>query len=247
MTRLIFWDVDTLHDFMKREGKLYVAGAEELIPVVRALTDFAHDHHIPIVASADNHDASDAEISDQPDWKTTFPPHCMRGTPGQLKIAETALRDPLVIEPEPQDPGALAHRILSHRGDFMLHKHTVDVFSNANTVTLLRALEPEAVVLYGVATDFCDRHTVEGLLRHSPRSRLYLVSDAIRAIYPEEGDRLVSDWRARGVQTVESSEVIQGGALDSVIHGTAGASAQPILRHNGSMVKRRLARRPNQP
>jgi hypothetical protein len=123
----------------------------------------------------------------------------------------------------------------------------VDVFSNANTATLLRTLEPEAVVLYGVATDFCDRYTVEGLLRHSPRSRLYLVTDAIRAIYPEEGDRLVSDWRARGVQTVESSAVTQGGVLDSVIHGTAGGSSRPILRENGSMVKRRLARRPNQP
>ncbi len=215
MTRLIFWDVDTLHDFMKAEGRLYVSGAEEIIPAVGALTDFAHARHIPIVASADNHDPSDAEISDAPDWKVTFPPHCMRGTPGQLKLAETELRDPLVIEPEPQDPGALAHRILSHRGDFMLHKHTVDIFSNANTVTLLRTLEPQAIVLYGVATDFCDRHTVEGLLRHAPRAAIHLVTDAIRAIYPEEGERLVAGWRERGVVTVESADVIHGDALEA--------------------------------
>lgn len=217
MTRLIFWDVDTLHDFMRSEGRLYVPGAEEIIPVVRALTDFAHDHHIPIVASADDHDASDVEISDDPDWKTTFPPHCMHGTPGQLKLAETALRNPLVIEPALQDPGALAHRVLSHRGDFLLHKHTVDVFSNENTVTLLRALEPEAVVIYGVATDFCNRHTVEGLLRHAPRSRLHLVTDAIRAIYPEEGERLVASWRQRGVNTVESGALMADGVLDEYL------------------------------
>ena len=214
MTRLIFWDVDTLHDFMRSEGRLYVPGAEEIIPVVRALTDFAHEHRIPIVASADDHDPSDAEISQDPDWKTTFPPHCIRGTPGQLKLAETALRNPMVIEPELQDPGALAHRVLSHRGDFLLHKHTLDVFSNENTVTLLRALEPEAVVIYGVATDFCDRYTVEGLMRHSPRSRLYLVSDAVRAIHAEEGDRLISGWRERGVETIESHDLMEGGVLD---------------------------------
>jgi nicotinamidase/pyrazinamidase len=214
MTRLVFWDVDTLHDFMRSEGRLYVHGAEDIIPVVQALTDFAHDHHIPIVASADNHEASDEEISDDPDWKTTFPPHCMRGTPGQLKLAETALRNPLVIEPAPQDPGALAQRVLSHRGDFLLHKHTVDVFSNQNTMTVLRALEPEAVVIYGVATDFCDRHTVEGLLRHAPRSQLYLVTDAIRSIAPEEGDRLVAGWRERGVVTRESSAIMTEGVLD---------------------------------
>ena len=214
MTRLIFWDVDTLYDFMRAEGKLYVPGSEEIIPVLQALTDFAHDHQVPIVASADNHELSDAEISDDPDWKTTFPPHCMRGTPGQLKIAETALRDPLVIEPELQDPGALAHRILGHRGDFLLHKHTLDIFSNANVPTLLRALEPQAVVLYGVATDFCDRYTVDGLLKHLPRSEIYLVTDAIRAIYPEEGDRLLADWEERGVQLVESSQILHGGLLE---------------------------------
>src|SRR3990172_6102865 len=180
MTRLIFWDVDTLYDFMRAGGKLYVPGSEEIIPVVGALTGFAHAHRIPIVASADNHEPTDAEISDAPDWNTTFPPHCLRGTPGQLKIAETARRDPLVMEPEPQDPGALAHRILAHRGDFLLHKRTLDVFSNANVQTLLRALEPEAIVVYGVATDFCDKYTVEGLLLHWPRAELFLVTDAIR-------------------------------------------------------------------
>jgi nicotinamidase/pyrazinamidase len=221
MTRLIFWDVDTLHDFMRSEGRLYVPGAEEIIPVVRALTDFAHEHRIPIVASADDHDPSDAEISEDPDWKTTFPPHCIRGTPGQLKLAETALRNPMVIEPELQDPGALAHRVLSHRGDFLLHKHTLDVFSNENTVTLLRTLEPEAVVIYGVATDFCDRYTVEGLMRHSPRSRLYLVSDAVRAIQAEEGDRLISSWRERGVETIESRDLVEGGVLDPYLPAPA--------------------------
>jgi nicotinamidase/pyrazinamidase len=214
MTRLIFWDVDTLYDFMRSAGKLYVPGSEGIIPVVEALTDFAHDHRVPIVASADNHELSDAEISDAPDWKTTFPPHAMRGTPGQLKIAETALRDPLVIEPDLQDPGALAHRVLGHGGDFLLHKRSLDIFSNANVPTLLRALDPEAVVLYGVATDFCDRYTVEGLLKHLPRSEILLVTDAIRAIYPEEGERLVAAWEERGVQLVGSAQILHGGLLE---------------------------------
>jgi nicotinamidase/pyrazinamidase len=214
MTRLIFWDVDTLYDFMRSDGNLYVPGSEEIIPALEALTGFAHTHRVPVVASADNHESSDAEISDTPDWSTTFPPHCMRGTPGQLKIAETALNDPLVIEPELEDPGALSHRILAHRGDFLLHKRTVDVFTNANVQTLLRTLEPEAIVIYGVATDFCDRYTVEGLLRHSPRSELFLVTDAIRAIYPEKADPLLQSWRERGVQEVTSAGILSGRALE---------------------------------
>jgi nicotinamidase/pyrazinamidase len=217
MTRLLFWDVDTLYDFMRADGKLYVPGSEEIIPVLEALTAFAHAHRIPIVASADNHEETDAEISDAPDWITTFPPHCMRGTPGQRKIAETALRDALVLEPEPQDPGALTHRILAHRGDFLLTKRTLDVFSNANVPTLLRALQPEAIVIYGVATDFCDKYTVEGLLRHWPRAELFLVTDAIRAIYPEQAERLLGSWRDRGVRFTTSSEVLAGKGIEAYL------------------------------
>jgi nicotinamidase/pyrazinamidase len=224
MTKLVFWDVDTSYDFMKADGNLYVPGSEEIIPALRDITDFAHKHGIPIVASADNHQLSDPEISDAPDWKVTFPPHCMRGTPGQLKIAETQLRDPMLIEPEPQDSGMLAQRILAHRGDFLVHKRAVDVFTNPNLTTLLEALEPEAIVLYGVATDFCDRYAVEGLLRRLPRARLYLVTDAVRAIYPAEGERLIADWRDRGVRMITARQVIEENVLSPHL------SPRPVAR-----------------
>lgn len=214
MPKLIFWDVDTLYDFMRSDGKLYVPGSEEIIPALSALTSFAHTRRIPIVASADNHQLSDREISSSPDWKNTFPPHCMRGTPGQLKIAETSLRDLLVIEPERQDPAALTSKIRAHQGDFLLHKREFDVFSNANARTLLEALDPEAVVVYGVATDFCDRYTVEGLLRHLPHASLHLVTDAVRAIHPPEGERLIAAWRDRGVRMINVDDVVNGNVLE---------------------------------
>jgi len=214
MTKLIFWDVDTQYDFMRSDGKLYVTGSEDIIPAVKALTEFAHSNHILIVASADKHELSDLEISDTPDWESTFPPHCMRGTPGQLKIEETQLQNPLVIESELQDPEALAQRVLAHRGDFLLNKHAVDVFTNGNVPALLRALEPEAIVLYGVATDFCNRYAVEGLLRALPEVKLYLVSDAVLAIVPEEGERLIAGWRERGVRIVTVREIVEEHVLD---------------------------------
>jgi nicotinamidase/pyrazinamidase len=214
MTKLIFWDVDTLYDFMKSDGKLYVPGSEEIIPALRELTNFAHIHGVPIVASADNHELSDSEISDSPDWKATFPPHCIRGTPGQLKIAETALLDPLVIEPELRDPADLARQIVAHRGDILVHKRALNVFTNPNVAVLLEALEPEAVVIYGVATDFCDRYVVEGLMRHLPRAVLYLVTDAVRAIYPAEGERLMAEWRDRGVRMITVRQTIDGRVLE---------------------------------
>jgi nicotinamidase/pyrazinamidase len=214
MTRLLFWDVDTQHDFLSPDGLLYVPGSEDIAPTLGALTDFAHAHGIRIVASADDHLPGHPELSDTPDFRTTFPPHCMRGTPGQRKTPETALRDPLVLEPDFIDPAVVRRRVAAHPGDILLHKHWFDVFTNANIEAVLAELDPELVVLYGVALDVCDRHAIEGLLRRHPRIRLYLVTDAVRPIDAEAGARLLADWAARGVRMVTSADILDRGLLD---------------------------------
>jgi nicotinamidase/pyrazinamidase len=218
---LLFWDVDTLNDFIWPDGRLYVAGSEEIVPLLAALTNFAHEHRIPILASADNHQLSDPEISENPDWKTTFPPHCMRGTPGQQKIAETTLDNPLVLEPEPWEKTRLTREIQEHRGDFLVLKGSLDVFSNPNTSTLVEVLDPDAIVLYGVATDFCVKYAVDGLLQRLVSKRLYLVTDALRSIYPEEAQQMLSAWKRAGVQLITSPEILQEHVLDS--HISTGA------------------------
>ena len=105
---VIFWDVDTQHDFMDASGKLYVPDAEAIKPHLKRLTDFAHARQIHIVASSDDHVAGHRELSATPDFLETFPEHCMRGTPGAAKIAETALEAPMIIEPDPVPHETLA-------------------------------------------------------------------------------------------------------------------------------------------
>ncbi len=221
MARVIFWDVDTQHDFMKADGKLYVPDAEHIIPNLKKLTDFAHGHGLRIVASADDHVPEHPEISASPDWKTTFPPHCLRGTPGQKKIPETALRDPLVIEPEPLDAKALAKRVRAHSGDILFHKHRFDVFSNANVLPVLDALDPKDVVLYGVALDVCDKYAVEGLLEHRPHVRLFAVIDAMKPIDRDVAEHLLREWGDEGVRLVKTSEVVVGGLVEELARATA--------------------------
>ena len=210
MTRVLFWDVDTQHDFMKADGLLYVPGSEEIIPNLEALTGYAHMNGIRILASADDHVPGHRELSDTPDFLTTFPPHCMRGTPGQRKIPETALENPLVIEPEAAEAGQVKARVAGHKGDLLLHKHWFDVFTNGNIGPVLDALDPEVVVLYGVALDVCDKYAVEGLLQQRPKTRLSLVTDAVRAIHADAGARLLKDWARRGVKMVTTADVLRG-------------------------------------
>jgi len=164
---------------------------------------------------------SHAEISEQPDWKTTFPAHCLRGTPGQKKIPETALRDPLVIEPARSDSTTLAGRVRSHTGDILFHKHRFDVFTNENVTTVLNLLDPEDIVLYGVATDVCDKAAVEGLLERRPHTRLFVVTDAIRGIDRAASEQLLREWGDEGVRLIRTKEIVEEGLVEALARATA--------------------------
>lgn len=205
----ICWDVDTQHDFIAASGLLSVPRAETLIPNLKALTDWAHAQHIRIVASADDHDPGDLELSDTPDWKTTYPPHCMHGTPGQLKIAATTLRNPMVVAPDPRDAGELSAAIRAHDGDILLPKQGTDVFQwNPNAATVLAALAPTRIIVYGVATDICTRAAVAGISRLRPEAELLIVIDAIRGIDDQASRALLTEWRAAGHLLTHTAEVV---------------------------------------
>ena len=209
-SRTIFWDVDTQLDFILASGRLAVPGAEAIVPALAQLTEHAHANNIRIVASADDHDVGHAEIVDahSANWKTTFPPHCMRGTAGQRKIPQTALRDPLLIEPVPFGDGEVAALVRECGGDVLLHKPGLDVFRwNPNAADVLEALSPDRIVLYGVATDFCVAAAVDGIRRLRPDAELVVVTDAIGAIDAAAGERLCTAWAAGGVVLRTAAEI----------------------------------------
>ena len=140
----------------------------------------------------------------------------MRGTPGQKKIPETALRNALVIEPARIDPKTLAERVRAHRGDILFHKHRFDVFTNDNVQTVLDVLAPDDIVLYGVATDVCDQAAIEGLLERRPHTRLFVVTDAVKGIDKDVSEQLLKDWGDEGVRLVKTREVVEEGLVESL-------------------------------
>ena len=190
MGGIVLWDVDTQVDFMLPGGKLYVPGAEQTAPAMRALVDAARVAGIPHVASADDHELTDEEISDRPDFSATYPPHCLRGTRGARKVPETEQEDPVPI-----GLTELPERYFQGREFLLLKKH-FDVFSNPNTDRLIQALDPDEIVLFGVATDVCDDAAIRGLVQRGRRVRF--VEDAARGLDDERVAACTAAWRARG-------------------------------------------------
>jgi nicotinamidase/pyrazinamidase len=198
---VILWDVDTQVDFMLPEGKLYVPGAEETAPAMKRLVDAARAAGIVHVASADDHELTDDEISDEPDFRQTYPPHCLRGTRGARKIPETEQENPVPITLE-----QLPERYLQGR-EFLLLKKNFDVFTNPNTERLLERLDPDEIVLFGVATDVCDDAAIRGFLERG--RNVWFVEDAARGLDEGRVATCTAAWREAGVEFTTVDELLQ--------------------------------------
>ncbi len=185
---------------MLPEGKLYVPGAEQVAPAMARLVGAARTAGVVHVASADDHELTDAEISDEPDFRVTYPPHCLRGTRGARKIPETEQADPVPIGLD-----LLPERFLRGR-EFLLHKKHFDVFTNPNAEALLAALDPDEIVLFGVATDVCDDYAIRSLLARGRKVRF--VEDAARELDAERAAACTAAWREAGVEFTTADEVV---------------------------------------
>jgi nicotinamidase/pyrazinamidase len=204
MAGRILWDVDTQVDFMEQTGKLYVPGAKDVAPAMALLVDAARAAGITHVASADDHELTDPEISDAPDFRNTYPPHCLRGTRGAEKILETKQRDPLPLSLVPFPPG-LVPAMLEGRREILLLKKNFDVFTNPNTEAVLVALDPDEIIVFGVATDVCDDAAIRGFLLRGRRARF--VEDAARGLDEVRTAACLAAWRDRGVEFSTAEEV----------------------------------------
>jgi nicotinamidase/pyrazinamidase len=198
--RRVLWDVDTQVDFVRAAGKLAVPDAESALPAMARLVAAARTAGIPHVASADDHELTDDEISAEPDYRETYPPHCLRGTRGAEKVPETEQADPL-----PLALTAVPDRWLEGREFLLLKKH-FDVFTNPNADRLLDLLDPEEVVVFGVATDVCDDAAIRGLLARG--RAVTFVGEASRGLDEIRTAACLDAWRERGVGFASVDQVL---------------------------------------
>jgi nicotinamidase/pyrazinamidase len=203
---LLLWDVDTQVDFVRASGKLAVPDAESAAPAMGRLVRWAGQQGITHLATADDHELTDPEISVDPDYETTFPPHCLRGTPGSARIEETEQRDPLPVSLTPYPPG-LVPGLVEGRRELLILKKTYSAFSNPNLDPALDALDPDEVIVFGVATDICNHAAIMGLLARG--RRVAFVEDASRGLSPERVAASLEQWRAGGVRFTTTDEVLR--------------------------------------
>jgi nicotinamidase/pyrazinamidase len=201
----ILWDVDTQVDFIEPGGKLYFEGAEAVRPAMGRLVEAARAAGVVHVASCDQHELSDPEISQEPDYDSTWPPHCLLGTRGAEKIPETKQLDPVPLPLVPL-PAAILRRLLEGGREILIPKKHYDPFTNSNAETMLAALDPDEILLFGVATDICDDAAVRALLRRS--RRITFVEDASRGVDESRIAACLAAWHEAGVRLATAEAAV---------------------------------------
>ncbi len=142
---VVFWEVDVQADFMLPGGKLYVPGAEKIIPNVERLVRSARDGGVFLVSSGDAH------APDDPEFKV-FPPHCVRERREPRIIPQGLRRKYLAIPNEA--PFALPANVLDYP-QVVLEKQTLDVFDNPKASELVRLLSCKFGARVGFRRGIC--------------------------------------------------------------------------------------------
>lgn len=206
MKGVAFLDVDTQVDFMEPGGRLYAQGAERIKPNLGRLVQFARQRGVPLVSSVDAHREGDAEFGE-------YPPHCLLGTPGQRKVAETSTGREVFVENAPADTLPDPTRVHP-----VLEKQQFSLFTNQRAEQVIGATGARSLVVFGVVTEVCVRQAVLGLLERG--YDVQVVEDAIWPIEAAAGQAALQEMQARGARltTTEALLAALAGAA-----ATAGA------------------------
>jgi nicotinamidase/pyrazinamidase len=203
---ILFWDVDTQYDLMRAEGRLYVPGAEGIIDNVNKARRFALDNGYSMLASTDWHKDGNEEITNDPDFKTTFPPHCMAGKPGSERVGYLGNLPIGVVPNELMSDTDLRKLLDKEQFHIAIRKEKLDVFTNPNSATLIGILKPMSVVVFGVALDLCLRMAVEGLVKMGGM-KLYLLRDTVKTLGLNADKEVLGELKNMGVEIISVSDL----------------------------------------
>ena len=150
--------IDMTNDFVT--GVIRTPRAERIVPQIQQILGYAREHPEDWKVFYPN----DSHLPDDPDVKI-FGPHSMRGTPGADPIEELTPSD----------------------GEFVLPKRFYSSFYGTDLESLLRKYEVDTLVIAGLHTNVCCRHTsADAFFRGF---KIVVPRDGVEALTEEEHEQ----------------------------------------------------------
>lgn len=205
MTDLLLWDCGTQVDLADIDGLLYVPAAHSIRPRFAWLADEARKRNVPRLCSIVTHRDGDADITTgKPDYKTTFPVHCLEGTPGWAQIPESACRRAVTIPRDPHAGRPIRESLKAGApggSEIAVESAGWDPFANPALGLVLDELAPRRCAVFGVPCDRLVVAAVEGLLAKGGIA-VSVVEDAVKPFDTKLWDAARAGWAEKGVTFV---------------------------------------------
>ncbi|MGV3734003.1 MAG: isochorismatase family protein [Microcella sp.] len=185
--------VDVQNDFTEGGALGVQGGAAVAAAITEHLREHPDDYDV-VIASRDWHDADNVNgghfaLDGEPDFVTTWPPHCMAGTDG--------------AEYHPDiDTGLIDIHVRKGQGvpAYSIFEGTTD--DGRRLVTALDELGVTDVDVVGIATDYCVLASARDALAAGRRVRV--LSDLVAGVAPETSAAALRDLAAAGAEVVPS-------------------------------------------
>lgn len=206
MTDTIFWDCGTQLDLADLSGLLYVDGSNTIRPKLARLTRHARERGIPRLITRVVHRDGDPDLAvEKPDFKTTFPAHCLEGSSGAGPIPETAPER--AVELGREDPGERSVRdaLRARPAEIVLAVAGFDPFTHPAIGIVLEELAPKRAVVYGVPADRMVAAVVNGLLERG--IEVTVVEDAVKPFGRKAWDALREGWADKSLAFAKQQDV----------------------------------------
>ena len=178
-------------------GKLYVPGAEKIIPNINRLVEKASERNVLLISSGCSHQPNDPEFK-------TFPPHCIRGTSG-ARILPQGLTNAFYSVGN-DGTTELPDSILQNQ-QIVIEKQTLDVFDNPHTERIVDRLGKDIeYMVFGVVTEYCVRLAAKGLLARG--HKVSIIRDAIETLKAADGRQALDELKSLGTDFISTDQAI---------------------------------------
>ncbi len=213
MNKIALGIIDAQRGFMPTEegerlgrdgfGELAVPDGEQIVePVNRLLKGFA-DKGLPEFTTQDWHPHDTAHFSEQPDFCTNWPVHCVKGTPGaelhpEIEVPARAMR--FIKGTEPLVRGEDDNSYSGYYAENPTTGASLPEWIERNKIT--------EVALGGLALDYCVGKTALDL-RQKLGLEVTVVTDACRGITEESSQAMLDQFAQTGINTVTTDQLLR--------------------------------------
>jgi nicotinamidase/pyrazinamidase len=180
--------VDVQNDFC-RGGALAVPDGDAVVPVLNSYIAIFEAAGAPVFFTRDWHPADHSSFTAQ---GGPWPPHCVQDTAGAAFHPKLAVPEGAQIVSAGYEPEAAGY----------------SGFEGTDLGEQLEALSVRRLLVGGLATDYCVKHTVLEAL--SKGYEVHVLLDAVRGVEVRPGDsrRALEEMKARGAREIELKDLL---------------------------------------